>query len=392
MKIYSNNILYNTILNISNNDNFDKNFLYHYLFIISHIRTYPYINRKYSKGDFIPVNMKTLRKLISYDYANIFIDNLVSAGILECDNFIEIRKKSRGFRINKKYLSEKFNLIDIKDVRLREKLQKNLLKDKYELLKGSDSYQFVTECMEHVDIDVESCNNYTDNFVPDANKAEYYKTATEIFDVKFAVKDKTAERLHNNLTNLPTQLRKFTSYKGQKLSQIDLKNSQPLFLYTLLSKMSIDDKELLKYKTVVTEIGFYEFFAEKLKYNLTAENRKEFKQNIFGGVLFNSNKTNLSEYEKIFKDEFPEIFYVIRYIKSKKYQDVAIMLQREESRFIFNCVDKIVWETKKRIPLLTIHDSICTTFGNEQTVYDIMKNEFEKNYNICPKLIVEKFV
>lgn len=391
MYIYSNSRLQKDIGKISALDEFDKDFYYHYLFIVSHIRTFPYLDRRYKTGDFIPIQMKVLKKLISYDNAHKFLKNLVDGGILICDNYYVKGLKAKGYRINEEYLKEKFKLVDVKDKKLENKVNSTLKKLKNRVYEESFGYGYVTDCMEDLDIDFIRCKRYIDSLDDKEDVIDSYNIMTEIFDEKFAVVDNKGKRLHNNLTNIATPLRKFISYKGKNIVQVDIKNSQPLFLYLLLKKnYFVGEKEMEKYKKVVTEIGFYEFFSDKMKIELTAENRKKFKQSIFGGVLFDRNRSTLSKYEKVFKEEFPSIFHIIHSIKSVNYEDVAIMLQKTESKFIFYCVEKIAKEYK--IPMFTIHDSICTTEGKENIVKREVMEEFHKLYTIEPKLTIDKFV
>lgn len=80
----------------------------------------------------------------------------------------------------------------------------------------------------------------------------------------------------------------------------------------------------------------------------------------------------------------------MRDMKSENYKDIPIALQKLESQYIFHCVDKLSKENKD-IELLTIHDSIATTEGKEQIVYDLMIAEFQKMFDITPKIKIEKF-
>jgi hypothetical protein len=391
MNIYTNNTIIHRIEYIVKNDGFEKDFKWHYLFILHHLRIFPFIDRTYTKDSFIPVNMEILKSLISYNYARVFLKNLIDFGVIECDNLYIKNIKSTGYKLKEDFYKEKFKFINVEDKRLNNKLDINVYKDKDILLKGSDGYQYVTMWMEYLNIDKELSYDYIEKHITDENKICTSIMVTDIFEQKFAKKDNTGNRLHNNLTNLPTPLRAFTTINNQQLCQVDIKNSQPLFLYIALRNYSINKIELDKYKNVVCETGFYEFFAEKLNFILNQSNRNSFKKKIFGGVLFDKNRSYLSKYETIFKNEFPEMFSVIRSIKSKKYEEVAIMLQKTESKFIFSCIEELMCITKNKIELLTIHDSICTVVGKEHTVKKIMEEQFEKTYFIKVKLKVEKF-
>lgn len=370
-------------------DQFSKSFKYHYLFIISHIRSYHFFDKRYESNDFVPVYLKLLRRFVSYDHANKFLDNLVEAGVLQKDNYYQVGKKAYGYRINPELKKDQFKLTEIKDKKLLKKLTDKFQGDKDNVLLRTDSYGYVTKCMENLTLDIKAADRHVRG-MEEGEKKDSAELSVQYFNLKFAVIDDVGNRLHNNLTNLSSDIRKYLTYESKKIVQVDIMNSQPLFLYLMLrEKYFVSEAEMDKYKKVVCEYGFYEFFAEKLSIDLTKGNRKAFKQKIFGGVLFDRNRRGLSKYEEVFKKEFPEIFYVIRKIKEKQYKDVAIMLQKTESKFIFSCVDKIRIENK--LPMFTIHDSICTTLGKEGIIEKVVREEFYKQYSIDIKLNTEIF-
>jgi len=394
MKIYTNNIIIDIVNKIVNNEGKNKDFTWHYLFIVSYIRTAPYYDRTfYSKG-FVNLNINHLRKLVSYDYAKKFLDDLIMYGIIETDNFYIKSSKSKGYKLSDKYKTEKFRLVEIEDIELNKKLTDVLNKPRFDLLKSTDGYGYITRCMDNLILDRKKAQRFVRDKIDKSEdkRIEFCKMVIELFDTKFATKDDTGDRLHNNLTNAPTEFRKFLSFDNKPLFQADIRNSQPFFLYCFLkSNCSIKETELNKYRDVVCKYGFYEFFAEKMGIKLTEKSRSKFKKRIFGGVLFDKNRKDLSDYEKVFEQEFPEIFYVVRRIKTERYKDVAIMLQKTESRFIFSCVETLMYLTKKQIPLFTVHDSISTTEEYIDLVENVMLEKFEKEFSIIPKIKTEKF-
>ena len=389
MNIYNTIPLDSKLDSVLGKSNFQKDFKSHLLYIIFHIRTYPFKHRNYEDGDFIPIKLEYLRNLISYDYSSKFLKLMVVEGVLDCDNIYEIGVKSKGYRLTDKYRKGIFYLEKMQDVELSNKIKNKLGEITDEILNRKDAYSYVTKCMQSLEMDYNSANEILKTMP--ANIRKKSKMMIDIFDNKFATIDNTANRLHNNLTNLSTPLRATLSLGGNKLIQCDLKNAQPLLFRVHLNNYPhIPQEELDKYLDVVCNFGFYEFFAEKLYFKLTDKNRTAFKQKIFAGVLFDRNRKSLSKYEKVFEKEFPIIFYCMRDMKSENYKDIPIALQTLESQYIFHCVDKLSKENKG-IELLTIHDSIVTTVGKEQIVYDLMINEFEKMFDITPKIKIEKF-
>lgn len=383
MKYYSNKYI-DTILN---RDNIDMKYLFHYLYIITYIRVYRFKDRRYDKNDFVPVNIDILRNVVNYNHAVVFLKDLVNLGLIESNNTFSRKKhQSTGYRLTKEVLTKKFYIPEKTDEKLNLRIKKAYDKLKLKLIhKDNTGYGYVTECMEDVKIDEESAKKSIKDL--DQEKKEFYEMQIEQFGNKFFSKDRTGNRLHNNLTNLYTPLRNFLTYKNKQLVQCDLRNSQLVFLYLLMKDCHINASELGKFKSVVCEYGFYEFFAEKLGVNLTNDIRKEFKVSVFEHLLFGANKTKLTELEKVFKKEFPDIFYVIQSIKTDNYKDLSIQLQKKESEFIFECVRKL----NRSIPILTIHDSIISTVGNEKIVYDIITKEFKEKYDIAVKIKTEIF-
>lgn len=383
MKYYSNKY----IDNILNKDNINMRYLFHYLYIVTYIRVYRFKDRRYDKNDFVPVNIDILRNVINYNHAVGFLKTLVNLGIVESNNtFSRKNHQSTGYRLTKEVLTEKFYIPEKTDEKLNLRIKKAYEKLKLKLIQEDDlGYGYVTECMENVQIDEVSAEEFIKDL--DTDKKDFYKLQIEQFSNKFFSKDRTGNRLHNNLTNLYTPLRNFLSYNGEKLCQCDLRNSQLVFLYLLMRDCHINPDELERFRYVVCEYGFYEFFAEKLSVPLTEETRKEFKVFVFEHLLFGANKLKLTDLEKAFKEEFPDIFYAMKFIKNEHYNSLAIELQKKESEFIFDCVRKL----NKKVPLLTIHDSICTTVGNEKIISELIAKEFKEKYSITVKIKTEIF-
>jgi len=391
MNIYNTVDINSKLDSILGKSGFKKDFKSHLLYIIFHIRTYPFKDRSYSTEDYIPVKLEYLRKLVSFDYASKFLKLLVDEGLLETDNRYEIGVKSKGYRLSQKYRKGKFFLEEVQDKDLVNRIKKGLMGMKNEVLRRNDSYSYITQWMEHLNIDMDKALNYVETEVDTEQKKDKFTMMLEIFDEKFSKVDKTSNRLHNNLTNLATPLRSYLTLNGHKIAQCDLKNSQPLlFRIHLETYTFIPVAELDKYLDVVCNIGFYEFFAEKLNIKLDEKNRTDFKKKIFGGVLFDRNRRGLSKYEKVFKEEFPIIFHCMRDMKADNYKNIPIALQKLESEYIFKCVDRLR-KDYENIELLTIHDSIATVEGKEQIVYDVMMEEFYNSFGILPKIKIEKF-
>ena len=147
-------------------------------------------------------------------------------------------------------------------------------------------------------------------------------------------RNNTNGRLDSNLSNLPTYLRKFIR-SDKNLFNIDIKNSQPLFLYCTLKNSTdlIDTDELEKYKELVEGGILYDFFRDKWnETHKTKKNRSQAKQMIFK-IIF-SKIDSYQKYKELFRSEFPTIMDWIDYKNSENNSIVANMMTIKESTLI----------------------------------------------------------
>lgn len=376
-----------------------KNFRWHYLYVISNIYIRPYLDKRIEDSDFVPLKMELLRELISKQETEIIIDNLVELDILESDGIFIIGEKSRGYKIKNKS-SLKWQLKEMKDAGLAQKLTMKQDAMVGGIDNNGEGYRIVNCWFKSLEMDVKKAKKYISNHFR-GNQEKYNSgfCSINLFEhgIKFISVDNTSNRLHCNLTNIDSALRKFLTINGERLAQVDISNSQPLFLGMVMkSNAMVEVNELNKYLQLVCSGQFYEYLACKMPgkpLNLKdKEVRKKFKRGMFSGVLFDKNRTKLSKWEVLFQKEFPTFFAVVREIKSENYNAMAIMLQKMESQFIFNAVAVIDYEIGRgKAPLLTIHDSIVSTYEYIDIVQQVMEQLFQEEYDLLPTLKVVGF-
>lgn len=395
-----------------------KDFTYHYLYVVSNIYMRPYTDKRYTENDYVPLNMNLLEELISKREAKNVIDNLIKLGLIETDNKVIRGVKSKGYRLVNRF-NDVWFLTAIKDLKLAEKLHNKNDINNCDVNKRGGGYKVVNFWFNELELDYSKAKKYIDNHYrkdylsslkyvnthqTEKETAEFKKhfSTVSIYESnlsnitmfkdneKFICVDNKSNRLHCNLTNISTPLRQFLSLGGNKLWNVDIANSQPTFLGLLMRRRStVDQEEVERYLEVCKSGQFYEYIAELggLDLDLTDyKTRKKFKQSIFSGVLFDRNRKDLSKWEKTFQSVFPSIFKEVRDIKKKDYNAMAIMLQKEESSFIFSTVKKIDTVLKHKAPLLSIHDSIVSNEDNIYMVQQIMEECFADYYNYIPNL------
>ncbi len=202
----------------------------------------------------------------------------------------------------------------------------------------------------------------------------------------FFKRNKTNGRLDSNLTSLPSFLRPFV-ISNEKLINVDIKNSQPYFLYTLIkNKQEIDKVELAKYADLVIGGKLYEFLAEKYKSSMGYERtRGQIKQMLF--KIYYSRNTSYESIKKFFATEFPTIMAYIYKTNSIKHNTLSIQLQTIESYSILDVIMPLL--EQKGIRPYTIHDSFVCKESEAKTIEEIFTNKLIELYSIAPALHVE---
>lgn len=271
----------------------------------------------------------------------------------------------------------------------------------------------------------------------------YNLEALKIHNFKAQI-DNNVHRLHSVLTNMQKDYRSFLTYDNQQLVAIDINNSQPylaclLFnpefwsensnlpinLYSLPNNikqsflyrkstgesLSIMVGNLLQglqantfdeYKSIVASGQMYERIIHWLKEEKNKEISRGVAKVAMFQLLFSSNWNNPEDENywltNYYKEKFPAAMEVFRKIKKtipelneeKPYARLACLLQAIESEIILHRCCKRIWaETDRQVPVFTIHDSIVTTIGNEDYVYQIMKEELAKCIGVEPKMKYE---
>lgn len=381
-----------------------ERFYFHYAYIISTVYLARFLRKNYTKDTFVPINIDIARKIISQRKCVEIIKDLITWGILECDNKKQIGSKSYGYRFpnltnTHSPYSDTFFKVKVEDKLITSKMNNFKEKQRAEAIAAGADYEHLFNFIHQIKIDYSAAMKYiNENYVPFSDDYESRRLSIELIDGKdiFFKVDKKGNRAHTNLTNLASDLRQFIRYNGKKLGQVDLRNSQP-FLLNLVIKNKINllsleqTNEYALYKKLTENGEFYEYLMSE--FGIASDNehdRKDFKLLFFGRVFFDVNRKELKKEEKLFQELFPTIFRIIREIKQDDYTQLALSLQKAESKIIITeCVRKIRKE-RPDIFVSTIHDSIVGELENLDYFRDVIEEVFLK-YNLAPTVKKEKF-
>ena len=186
--------------------------------------------------------------------------------------------------------------------------------------------------------------------------------------------------MHTNYTILKSYVRKnYIFIDDDDVSEIDIPNSQPLFLTKLILNSNtnwINKDELNLFTELTTNGCFYEYLTQNL--NIDRGVAKKMTYNVLFGRNIKTNKHDINFYNL-----FPTIYNFIKLYKKSKgnYKILAYDLQRMESNFIFNKVVNEIIKFDKNIKIITIHDSIVFQKKYNDVVKKIFDNELKKEFN-----------
>ena len=354
-----------------------------YLIDIVHTLILKYYFKKENR---FVLNATVLKDKYGYLY-NYYINYLVSNGVLilktnyqngvtsriyalDENIFVDRIKRYKNFDrvLLKKYKHKFIDMIHIDDTSksslieplIKEKLVSDLFSVKIEY----DRAIFFLDSLKHQDIDIYNRNIYSVDCIND--KHIFYH-----FD--------SYGRMHTNYTILKSFIRKnCLLIDGEETCEIDIQNSQPLFLTKLIDVNMVDKKEFELFRQLTTTGTYYQYVMNQLG----ERDKKKVKEMTYK-VLFGRN-IGSSKVDKQFKKLFPTIHQFIKTYKKENddYRVLAYDLQKAESNLIFNTIIKKIIQFYPEIKLITIHDSIVIPRKYREEVNQIFEIELKREFNI----------
>lgn len=230
-----------------------------------------------------------------------------------------------------------------------------------------DKAIFYLDNLQHNDTDIYNRNRYSVECVND--KHIFYH-----FD--------SYGRMHTNFTILKSFIRKnCLLINGEETHEIDIKNSQPLFLTKLIQDSGtkwVNQEEFELFKNLTINGTYYNYIMDHLK----TKDRGMVKELTYK-VLFGRNGVN-SKADKIFSSLFPTIHYFIKLYKKEHgdYKVLAYELQKSESNLIFNKIIRQIMTLYPEINLVTVHDSIIIPKSYKDSVWAIFQTKLYEEFGL----------
>lgn len=352
-----------------------------YLIDITHTLLIKYYT--FSKNDikinFFNLSSTILQKKYGKFYA-FYINYLLDINVITMPSDYLVGKKAKTYSLSEQTLASDISRYRNTDAVLIKKHKQTLLDNEIKSTNyspiESDLRKRLISDLNSISIDmpksISILNQITDS--ESKSKNAYSVESIKIGDIFYNFDN--FGRMHTNFTILKSDIRKqCLSIDNEDIEELDIRNSQPLFLALILSKNinKLDKSEYEFFRQSVTKGKIYEYFMDEC----SIKNKKEVKELMYK-VLFGRNNPNKEN--KIFKSLFPTIYKFIRDYKKNKgdYRTMAYLLQRSESNFLFNKFVKSLYEEIEGIKLFTIHDSVSYPIRYSEQVNKIFQREIKK--------------
>lgn len=189
--------------------------------------------------------------------------------------------------------------------------------------------------------------------------------------------DDFSGRVHTNVSNMYKPLRALLRVDGEPdtLGEIDIKNSQPLFLGLAAKRRGAEDHRYLQ----LCEAGeIYDHLAHRL--GILRESAKlEMVKFLYAKNGYRSTA------KALFEREFPAVAAFVRKAKEKDHKRLSRLMQEAERRFVIDGVCERLRRKRKEMFVTTIHDALLARKSDCDLVVAVMKEDFA-NLGVHPKL------
>ena len=341
----------------------------------------------FKKENKFVINATVLKEKYGHEY-KAYVDFLVYKNIIKMKSNYKAGFKSRIYELNPLVLKERIGRVRNEDKFLLKKykrkiydsidfvrqdqssiaveVREKLISDLFSVEIDLDRSIFFLNCLKKEEIDIYNRNIYSVESIND--KHIFYH-----FD--------NYGRLHTNFTILKSFIRKnCLLIDGEETCEIDINNSQPLFLCKLIKDTQtawVNKDEFDFFKTLVINGNFYQYIMQVI-----GEKDKSKIKEMTYKVLFGYNRVN-SKSDKIFSSIFPTIHHFIKLYKKEwsNHKILAHDLQRAESNLIYNKIIKKIMLLNPEIKIITVHDSLVIAKKYHKIVKSIFVYELSNELN-----------
>jgi hypothetical protein len=341
----------------------------------------------FRKDNSFTMHSSILKEKYGHLYSH-YIDYLVSIGVLEMTANYFAGRKSRTYRIKPDVLKSGIKRYVNTDSTLLKKYRNKVSQVEegglVDSLIDQDIKAKLVDDLFYVDVDYAKSIFFLDH-LKDRDGDIYNRNvySVQCIDGKHIFYHfDSYGRMHTNFTILKSFIRKnCLMIDGESTHEIDIKNSQPLFLSKIIEDSGTkwvrnEEFELFKY---LTRKGiYYQYVMDQSGIS----DKKIIKEWTYK-VLFGRNASN-SKADKLFSRLFPTIHNFIKLYKRENgdYRILAYELQKAESNLLFNKVVRAVLEQVPGVRIVTVHDSIVVPARYRDQVSEIFDYILESEFGV----------
>jgi len=341
----------------------------------------------FRKDNSFTMHSSILKEKYGHLYSH-YIGYLVSIGVLEMTANYFAGRKSRTYRIKPDVLKSGIKRYVNTDSTLLKKYRNKVSQVEegglVDSLIDQDIKAKLVDDLFYVDVDYAKSIFFLDH-LKDCDGDVYNRNvySVQCIDGKHIFYHfDSYGRMHTNFTILKSFIRKnCLMIDGESTHEIDIKNSQPLFLSKIIEDSGTkwvrnEEFELFKY---LTRKGiYYQYVMDQSGIC----DRKIIKEWTYK-VLFGRNASN-SKADKLFSRLFPTIHNFIKLYKRENgdYRILAYELQKAESNLLFNKVVRAVLEQVPGVRIVTVHDSIVVPARYRDQVSEIFDYILESEFGV----------
>jgi len=335
-----------------------------------------------------------IKYYLGNDYKNI-IKIMIDAKIVNRDAFYIVGQKSYNYSIN--YIHDERK--ELSKIELSEQLQRRIIKSK-EFARPTKAHlrnQFDLLKSKSFDFDAFKADIWLNSQQLNNRKFRSYQSSiTHLFERNiFVIEDEKTGRIFTNFNLVKREFRQLCTIDNEKLTGIDLKSSQPYILASMMLNSDPCNPDYLLFYEIVTNHDIYDWMLKefhKTNPSKSIINFKGFDENHYAineikqiltrndikpeflKVLFKDNRGS-TPFQVILKNSFPEVYKFICNAKKDKKNELALSLQKAESKIFISAYKEMI---KQNLKVLTVHDSIYCKISDINLVEGILKNSFDK--------------
>lgn len=355
----------------------------HYRWVLSSILFSQITDKRYTRACFVPLNKAALCTIISKRKATTIIAELRAWGFIEQQRSWMPGVRSMGYRLAEPYRHCKIEALPLRDRGINKRLTRFLTRKQQMIGDNGSGYAITQAWLHHLRIDRLRAMRFIRkryDLYSDQYQARFVSIDLLANRQFFFTVDSKAGRAHHNLTNLASDLRRFINLNGRQLQQVDISNSQPIFLHlTISATHMVDPIEKEQMQDLVSRGVFY----DELK--PPERDRDEFKKAVFRDVFYGPDTYTTSTSAR-FAERFPSYAAAIRQLKQPDYAGLAVAMQTKEAEVVFKAVERFVQLAGRRAPILTIHDSLVTDEAHVGLAREALIDAFRAVHAFLPPL------